>query len=666
MSRNVQLLSLFRNDLYRNCFPEIPALAESNYFLQFNGYEIFLPGEPDSANVLNIFELSVLRLQSIGNFTVEELGEKLCLRAEKSSGGYDYDLVKFICRRLNELGFLDDANHITESGRAFLGDSVSSASSLKLYILLVTRDSQEIFPVIFKAEELIKGECEKSEVSITLGSTGRARELKGHCIFVKEKGRRDAFIAQNKILSALKKLNRRLPRKIRIAENFHIESTYHGEVFLHVKAVLQNGNVDYLVVSEGLSSHSDFLSKYLARQDSTILSRLKENAQQIQSRRAGDENYVDRGKYPEIRAAMKKQEISAEDVDSRENAEAAQKKLVENLLKAVEWALQYHLKKIPPPENLTASLAIQSPEENELMLLEFAKRLGIDTARHGNFFKNVASAPVKNALTTENPALNPLLPLNIAAARNPDSNLLAALKYLPLDAIERLSRYGKSLRHDNSWEPQENDTADSLYDSVLKFVTALLPDYANPDALKSDEVSASMQKINAQFSLFEKLGEEVYQDLPPDVQELLLKISPDKDGSQMLRAVDFVEVLSSVLEKILREKILDAPEKIAVPKTEVLARLKKFGQAAELGTVGDFYYRKACEKENATLGAYALAYFALLDDDALKDCTARNLPAFISEIAGYRGHGTNLNLLIETGRLAALREKVFEILKNRG
>lgn len=666
MSENVLTLSLFEKASYKNLFPEIPTLEERDYFLQFNGYEVYLPSAPAEQDSLNIFELSVLRLQNIGNFSVEQLGDKLCLRAKKPSGGYDYDLIKFICRRLNELGLLNETNQITDAGRVFLGDT-DSASDLEMqpYFLLVTRDSQEILPVFFQSQNKKTGGLEKPEIRVTFGSTGKAKELKGRCVFVKEQGKRAQILPQNILHDALKKFNRRSSKKIRVANTVNIPSSYLGAVYLHVKAVLQDGNVDYLVVSDGLSSHSDFLRKYLERQNQKILPYLKESAQKIQLRSA-EEKSVDRRKYSEIRDAMRRQEQTVSDVDSRKKAEESDKRQVKNLLKAVEWALRYHLLKFPLPAQLIAALEIQTPEENELMLTGFAKQIGIDTARHRNFFRNVAGALVKTA-TTRDPALNPLLPLNVAAAaRNPDSKLLDALQFLPLEILGRLDRYGKSIRHTNSWAPTKDDTVDSLYAAVLKFIKALLPDYDNPDAVKADAANASIQKINAQISLFAALGEETFQELSPDVQELLLKISPEKDETQSLRAVEFMEVLSSILEKILREKISDAPEKISVPKSEIIQRLKKIGQTENWNSVSDFYYIKACEKEASTLGGYALAYFTTLDDVQLKKCAAENLPKLIFEIAGYRGHGTNLNLLIEADRLAELREKVFEVLKNRG
>ena len=318
-----------------------------------------------------------------------------------------------------------------------------------------------------------------------------------------------------------------------------------------------------------------------------------------------------------------------------------------------------------------AALKIQAPNENAQTLKGFAEQLQIEVARHEKFFNNITSAAVKNATTTKNPTIVPLLALNIAAAvRDPDSRLLNALNELkalpyddPLDFLDRLDGYGKSIRHDNIWRPIKNDSAASLYASVLRFITALLPDYDNPDALRAEVSNASIQKLNAQLSLVKALGEENYQALTPDVINLLLQISPDKDQNLQLRPIEFVVVLSSVLEKILRRRIAELPNEIEVDKKIAVERLTRLGQSAAFQSVGDVYYRQACCKGDATLGAYALAYFAALDDARLKRCVAQNLPALVLTVAGYRGHGNNLNLMIENATLFEMRKQVFEVLK---
>ena len=660
MPEKIKAVTLFKRTPYRNLFPQIPTLMETDYFLQFNGYEILLPQRAQAEEALNIFELSVLKFKGLGNFTTEELSASLCL---------EKDFIKFILIRLTELGLLDDSRQITDLGRQFLGEKLAAqAENIVPYLLLVSRDTGEIFPEFFTRPNQIDGELEKPFVKIFFGSTGKGATVDGRCVFVKERGRRESTLSQKKIRAALRKFNRTTNDKIFVEAASHIQSTYTQPVFLHVKAVLQDGNVDYAVVSDGQSSHSDFLRDYLERQNSKVLMRLKESATKISERRK-ETAAPDTGKYFEIREAMKWEETKATSVDEIERAADKQRRQLENLPKAVEWALLYHLLKFPPPPQLMRTLSLQTPDENFKTLTGFAAQLGLnDALKFPNFFKGISAALIKTCMTPNNPTLVPLLAVNSAtAARVADSNLLDALKALPEDDafgfLQRLDTYGKRLRHENKWAPQGKDTAAFLRGHVLKFIQALLPDYDNPAAVVADLSNASQQKLNAQLAVIRVLGEETFQNLPHDVQTLTLKISPDKIGGQVPAPMEFVTALSMILEKILLGKLKESPAKITLSKAEVIARLAQAGKLTDLQTVGEDFYLRACRREAATLGAYALAYMATLDDEHFDKFTAANLHELVSEVALLRGHANNLALVLDEKKLSELRDKVFAAIK---
>ena len=404
MGERIKTISLFENERYRKRFPQVPSLYEADYFLQFNGYEVYLPSIFNSNERLNIFELSVLRLLELGKFTVEELGDELCLRSQNSSGSFNYDLVKFICRRLSGMGLLDENNQITEEGRAALGKSESASQELSPYLLLVTRDTQEIFPMFFPNKYRKTGELEKPLVRLTFGSTGKARELKGRVIFVKEQMRRPQTLTQNQLRDTLRRFNRARSKKLIVPTSEHIASTFSEPICLHVKAVLQDGNVDYLVVSDGLKHHSEFLREYVERNLKGILLHLKENASKVQAIRAESKD-VENKKYPEVREAMKKQSAQGDNVDSRSKAAELEKETVGKLVKAIEWALQYHLRKFPLPDQLSAVLEVNTPTQNAETLRGLADKLRLDAAQHKNFFIGLTSATIGNATSTKNPTL---------------------------------------------------------------------------------------------------------------------------------------------------------------------------------------------------------------------------------------------------------------------
>lgn len=662
MPEIIKTITLFRNTPYRNLFPQIPALAEKDYFLQFNGYEVFLPQRKQEQEALNIFERSVLKFKGLGNFSTEELTDKLCLQS---------DFIKFIVIRLTELGLLDSNGQITDEGRTFLGEKVAAQTeNIVPYLLLVTRDTGEIFPAFFTRENQVAGELDKPVIQISSGSTGKAQTLKGRSVFVKEQVRRAQTLPQKALREAIRKFNRTLDLydRIYVEGDAYIQASYIQPIYLHVKAVLQDGNVDYAVVSDGQSNHSEFLRQCLEKQNPKVLLNLKESASKISE--FATTIASDTGKYYEIRKLMFWEEVKATSVDEFEQASERQKRQLENLPKAVEWALQYHLLKFPPPSQLIKTLAIQTPEENFVTLNGFAVQLGLqDASKFPYFFSGISGGAVKTCMTTKNPTLVPLLAVNIATAvRVADSNLLNALKALPEDDefgfLQRLDFYGKKLRHENKWSPKPNDTPANLRGNVLKFIKALLPDYDNPQvAVAADLSNASQQKINAQIAVIRRLGEETFLNLPPDVQTLTLKISPDKIGARLPLHFEFVTVLAMILENLLLSKLKKYPDEILQTKEEVIGRLKRADTATALATVDEHFYSQACRGNVATLGAYALAYMATLSDVRFDKFAANKLPELCAAVAKYRGHANNISLVLDEQELFNLRDKVFDAIR---
>ena len=451
MPEKIKAVTVFKRALYRNLFPQISTLTEADYFLQFNGYEIFLPQRLET-DALNIFELSVLKFKGLGNFSTEKLADKLCLEKE---------FVNFILIRLTELGLLDDKRQITNLGRRFIGEKINAPTkNIVPYLLLVTRDTGEIFPSFFSRQNQTEGESEKNNIKIFLDNS---MTVEGRCIFVKEQISRVQSLPQKKIHDALKKFNRNIEDKIFVESAANIQSTYTQPIFLHVKIILQNGNVDYTIVSDGQTVHSDFLRDYLERQNANIFIKLKE----ISERR------------------------------------------------------------------------------------------------------------------------------------------------------------------------KEDETQSNTY----------------------------QQKLNAQISVIRALGEETFQNLSADVQELTLKISPDKSGRQIPGTFEFVNILAMILEKILFLKLKKFPAEILTSKTEIIRRLVKADKSTNFQTVGENFYLKACKKEPANLGAYALAYMATLTESQFDKFIAANLHKLISELATLRGYANNLALMLEEKNLFNLRDSVFTAIK---
>ena len=61
----------------------------------------------------------------------------------------------------------------------------------------------------------------------------------------------------------------------------------------------------------------------------------------------------------------------------------------------------------------------------------------------------------------------------------------------------------------------------------------------------------------------------------------------------------------------------------------------------------------------ATLGAYALAYMAALDEMEFADFAKTGIHETVFRISTYRGHGNDVGLVIDEEMLAELCEQTF-------
>ncbi|WP_314620371.1 hypothetical protein [uncultured Selenomonas sp.] len=656
MSESVTVVSVFQKLSYQEKFPQIPALEEMDYFIQFDGYTVYLPKQKRTEDVLNIFERSVLKLLSLGNFSVAEMREKLCI---------PQDLVQFICRRLISLGLIGETRQLTAEGLRLIGESseTSIEDEAEPYWLLATRDTHEILPLFFPMVTQKRGTLEKPHISFHIGSTGTRQKVRGRSLFIQQTGRRQNRISSVQLHDVVKKFNAGRAEKIYVDPTGHIASTYECNVFLHIKAVLQDGNMDYVVISEGYANHNEFLYAYAERNHYDLLPFLKAAATQASAGRKPRQEFG--GLYPEIRVVLRQKMLEEGSVDQRREAARIERQQTENLVKAVEWALFYHLRKYPLPKQLMESVEVQTLEENQRMLLGFAERLGLNKApSYPQFFRGIGGAAARNCGRAENPNIVPLLAFNIAAAtRHPNSCLLDALAVLPGDALgffAQLHSYGNAIRHEDS-SVVKGDMLQRLHKTVLQFVQTLLPDYENPTAVGVDLTNASQVRLNAEIAAVRMLGENVFRRMPAEQRELVLRTAYQGHGRGLL-PIEFVETLSILMEKIFLGKLAMLPV-IAVSQKEILNRMCSNGLAMDLRTVRNRYYRKACNHEKTTLGAYVLAYMAALDEAEFTAFAEAGIHETVFRISTYRGHGNNIGLVMDEATLAELRDQTFAAVK---
>ena len=260
MRERVKVVSQFKGGVYSSFFSGVNVAVEDDYFLEFDGYSIFLPSVTVSKEDLNIFEITVLKLLNVAPLTQEDLSDKLCLKI---------DFIKNVCDRLVELGLLNGDRLITDAGKNLLSQNTKffTDENIVPYTVLVTRDTGKIFPKLFSPTTLQMATLDGVQIILN-GSD------KNKCIFVNHGAQSPPF-PQDDFRDMIEKYNLVYNDKIFTEQNLNVEFNNPETVFLHVKTILQNRLDKSFFVSDGNSFDNKFLNSYVCRQPKDILANLQ-------------------------------------------------------------------------------------------------------------------------------------------------------------------------------------------------------------------------------------------------------------------------------------------------------------------------------------------------------------------------------------------------------
>ena len=661
-------ISLFGRKSYSEFFPNIPLMYERDYFVLFDYFTIHLPitGNWQKNRELNLFEESVLRMLGIGNYDTSSLSEILCLPV---------DLVSFILTRLEKKEYVSGTKIITEKGSAYIsGASASSSADLTPVYALVCRDSGEILPMLYPRTSMARraeSNRESRKVNVTIGSAGNEETLSYPYIVFKQ-NHNHKRLTNAEIHSLIRRHNNASEHSIYVPNDIRIEYSFEGSVFVHTKFILQEGYIDNMLSSVGNSYHSPAVLKYSMNGYPDLCSRIKKDAVSHMNDAGNKRARQSTGRYSMLHKYLgsKSGDKDYSNIDELNENRADDTQIIRNLATAVEWSLSYHLREVGIPDTLVSTLKAQTPQQNGTMLMEMAELAGLPyTKRHKNFFSYVSYSNFSSWNEGGEPSLSLLLPIAVGVARRrSDSLLIPAIVSVGsthggdgLAFMAKLVEYGKMARHGEKLILTGGDTVQSLRNTVITFVSTLLPNYKN----KGEELSAtliygsaSQRKLNAEVKVMEALGDFVFYGLSDNVRRLLIesvRLSETDDPVAM------VTTLSAALEKYFLSHF--NPQKCEPSMQNLFVRLRtKVALPEGLIKVSRTFYNKAIHGEKSTLGASLLAWVGCLDDDALDLVKQKNVLEIVTDIAAMRGHGAgSINLTADDVRAAQI--KVFDIVK---
>lgn len=693
---NPKVFSLFKTKNYAECFPNISVLGKKvDFFLECSSYDVILPVKVKGDSKLDVFEEAVLKLIAYKTTTSEDMADILCLTP---------DLINFIIIRLQEMDLLkDNGRDLTDQGKKYIrvdekisDDANVEFAQAKVFII---NQTGEILPYIQKGE-LISDPIDNiqgSLLTVEYGTVGNPIRIKGKILRQNRGDKKKGMLQSSAIRAAIDKYNRIVRENINFdsieyAQEWAIENTSSDDVYFHMQAVVQNGNIDEILVSDGLVVNIDFVNDYIKKNHPDFISVVKERATKNIILDSEDEveetkptsdykyrelkNLLSRIKsfsqvYESVDDESENENSAFASLDENQMLQAEQKKFLLNCYSAFEWSLYYYDTKYPMNSNVSSIVENQTAFQNANTLLQMAEKIGVvNPERYEELFYSLDSNRIKRMFRTNTPELRVALSLAIVTSiHNGQCEFRKLFSKRPglFRVLRNLFREHGDLAHQTFTNEIDKKRNKEIYDLLIDFVIILQPDYDlgdNNGAKDRREISQiSQDKLNAEVSLSKRLGALYYYNLLPEtIKEEWILVSPDK--VHYPEAAEYFDILYRIMQDTLYYALKDIRKNPQLCKADILSKLREKGVVSgSFDTVNEIFVGQILMNENGTLGANALVYLYYQKDNVVEELKQANFVQIIEKLVQLRKHGNNVALSFNTQALNKIRDNMLDIVK---
>lgn len=684
--------SLFEDSRYEELFPNVRLLGNAvDYYIQCNTYEVLVPSQSVTEQRLDMFEDAVLKLLNYKPYTKEEMAATLCLHK---------DIISFIRIRLRELGLLEkDEFTVSELGKNYLSGLVSKTASViyKQAKLFVIKDTGEILPYVHYGE-LEYANVKKSSKGVTTieyGSAGRPIIISGTNIWAKtpqgalggkmlrSNDIKEALFLYNKISSNSTRFT-----PIEVVDSYAIENTSAEDCLLHVKAAIQEGSTDELIVSDGFIANNDYLARYLKKEHPEIINEVKAQAVRVRSQGSDEDGGFDferanEGRYRNLYQPMYSinsayEKIMAEETGSSQDEyveeQYDQKQFLLNCYAVIELTLYNYLLRSPLRQDRLKLLYRQDLHLNKELILTLSEQLGLDYIRQYDYLFGIVSRNnITKMYNSKTPNMYIALPLVlIETFDNKDSLFREVIKQYPgvIYTINKLHNKCKDLRHKTYAEDINIDYVDQIYYFTTLLIECLLPDFIFRGKKEISVVSADIkqnQRLLVDVNLAEVFGSMYYYNVMDESMKNEWKlVAPGKKNYPA--PYEYVNTLYRILQETIYEQVFYMKKKQLSKEQLVELAQNRWGKDLERGltSVHKNYLKDTLGSKSTTLGAQALVYLCFCSDEKLAALKEIKFDEIVSLVTKYREHGNNVALELDTRELEQLRDKVINVTKAIG
>ncbi|WP_300276167.1 hypothetical protein [Peptacetobacter sp.] len=690
---DTKVFSLFKERDYSEIFENISIIGKKvDFFLECNTYDLELPTEEKFDIGLDIFEEAILKLLSLNFSDKKHIAETLCLTK---------DLINFIIIRLQEKKLVEgNGMDLTENGKEILcinekNKDKKEVKFIKAKIFML-KQTKKILPYIhIGAFETELNESDREGcIFFSTENAGKIKSIKGPLL--KEKKSEEEKLERlqtSTIERAINKYNRLILeneelKTIKYAHGWAINSTPSENVYFHMQAVVQDGNIDEILVSDGLIEDVDFIRKYVKNNFPGFVGNVKKNSVKntIKSRLENDkdvERNNNKSKYYKLESIMSEintlsylytisNEEDAFNQDEMQALKSEQKNFLLKCYSAIEHSLYYYDKENKLNPTIREVIKKNKNSKRNLkLIIQMAKKIGIsEPQKYENLFNFIDDKRIRKMYNTEIPDMRIALSIAVLnAADNSNCQFIKLLKKRPelFDVINKFIPKRNELSHRTKVYELDKENNRKIYELLIDFINYLQPDYKFSNNINKELniSSISQEKLNAEIFLANELGTMYfYRLLPKSIRNEWMIISPGR--AEYPNITEYINIMYRIMGDTLFYEIKSIKKDSKLNKKQILMKLKRSGiYSKSFETVKDVYIKNVLENKNETLGANAMVYLYYQEDKKIKELEKNKFVYTIERLVYLRGHGNHtlstVLLTTDVKELDEIRDNMLRI-----
>ncbi len=679
-----KVISLFQQERFEDRFPDISISGEPTHlFVECLSYDIQIPHAGTRIRSLDMFEEAVLRMVPLKGSCTDDLADILCLGKE---------LVWFIMNRLMEKGLLDNKLDLTSEGSNYLNlrnEQKTEIEPIQGRVFILKKTGQ-VLPFIhigeFQSEKV--DEMSGKHIVLSYGSTGNSRKVVGLRLRNTDyEIRQDSHLPDKLLRKAILRFNRlkNLGKREQITlwPGDRIDSNKNERVYFHIQAVIQDGNSDEILFSDGFVPNIDGMMEYVKCYPDAI-SEIQSHAVRmtVTTKEEESQRLPTRKKYWEIVQNYNKVQryllnTANEDTtpDRLKEIDKNKRQIAIDCYHILETALLYYLKEHHVSETIMNVLRQQTADQNKKTVLMMAESLGIrQPINAGRLLSHLNGSQISSVFKTSTAHMHICLPLAIAEANeSPQSHIRILIQNDNrfLKFLQHLSDASAAFRHDADASGYNLDmTVKYIAEKTATIIRILLPSLQLDDGKVqiSNTGGMSQSRLLAQVSLSKAFGSIRFQTMSDGLRGEWMRISPDKTGKALPDMNEYAQILYRIFQTTLANANRDFPMRSNIPRNEAIQRLiTLYGKPLpkSIVSVREAYYESAVQGRNSSLGAEALVYAA--NRDGMDVLIKAGFVQTVDKILELRGHGSQIAALTEDEHtMGALRDNLIELTKMIG